>query len=515
MGNENGYKDYMEGGYDENITKKSVQVLQDSQRAARLAQHAEVRMESAWMAERQRIATETGERGATLDAIMNQYLEEDKYQQYLVDGAILRCENATLDDFELPNGEKVILEEVADQSDTERINIRLCVSENIKDDESESIKEGSISITGHTYATVKDTIKGKNIIPPCCNCKVAVNRDKEVERIMADSERNKQGVCKHLMQLNDEWRNLWKQGQSYLSKTNRVPTTMSVGFGEIGAGNYLSEKIMGEPETVQGITMTSMLFCKHGGIIMPVTSGQEVTYFQFTLRDLYECGWKKATIKDMEKLNQAMTDYNVTTKDSAVMMLATILAESGNCEWAREGDNTEYKLDHGEQWDAYIADLKAKGNKVGDYKWWERGVGYIQVTGKKAQEDFLVAIQIDKSSIKDEERVNYIAKDYAIEISVWYWTHVAKSDQGNLNAYLEAYGASDEIFLITQYFVNGYGDDAALQAIRKGEVTYDTDITTKELIVHWASGDKRYELPNGWEDRYIYWETVRDYFYGK
>lgn len=271
MGNENGYKDYMEGEYDGENAQKAEQEVWDRVRAENLAQHAEVRMESAWMAERERIAAETGERGAALDAIMNQYLKEDKYQQYLVDGAILRCENATLDDFELPTGEKVVLEGVTDQSDTERTHIKLCVSENVKDNDLESL----ILVGGLAYATVKDTIKGKNIIPPCCNCKVAINRDKEAERIMADPERNKQGVCRHLMQLNDEWRNLWKQGQSYLSKTNRVPTTMTAGFGEMSAGNYLSEKVTGGAETVLGITMTSMLFCKHGGIIMPVTSGQE------------------------------------------------------------------------------------------------------------------------------------------------------------------------------------------------------------------------------------------------
>ena len=509
MGNENGYKDYMEGEYDGENAQKAEQEVWDRVRAENLAQHAEVRMESAWMAERERIAAETGERGAALDAIMNQYLKEDKYQQYLVDGAILRCENATLDDFELPTGEKVVLEGVTDQSDTERTHIKLCVSENVKDNDLESL----ILVGGLAYATVKDTIKGKNIIPPCCNCKVAINRDKEAERIMADPERNKQGVCRHLMQLNDEWRNLWKQGQSYLSKTNRVPTTMTAGFGEMSAGNYLSEKVTGGAETVPGITMTSMLFCRHGGIIMPVTSGQ--IDFRFTLEDLHKCGWKDATEIDLENLNHAMAYFNVISKDSAVMMLATMLAESGKCECAREGDDTIYDLDQGKDWDKYIANLIANGNAVADYEWWERGAGYIQVTGKEAQEEFLREIGEDTSKITDEERVNHIANNYATEISVWYWACSAKSSKGNLNAYLEAYGASDEIFLITQYFVNGYGDDAALQAIRKGEVTYDTDITTKELIVHWASGDKRYKLPNGWKDRYIYWETVRDYFYGK
>ena len=509
MGNEYDYKDFLEGQYDVETRQCVAQESEDIQRAAGLAQRAEVKMESAWMAERVRIAAETGERGAALDAIMNQYMQEDTHQQYLVDGAILRCENATLDDFELPNGEKVVLEKPLFKRETERTQIRLCVSENAPKDNTDS----PMSIGGFAYATVKDTIKGRNIIFPCCNCKVAVNRAEETEKIMADPERNKHGVCMHLMQLNDEWRNLWKPGQSYLSKTNRVSNTMTAGAWELGGEDYLSEKVAAKAETVPGITMTSMLFCRHGGIIMPVTSGQ--IDFRFTLEDLHKCGWKDATEIDLENLNHAMAYFNVISKDSAVMMLATMLAESGKCECAREGDDTIYDLDQGKDWDKYIANLIANGNAVADYEWWERGAGYIQVTGKEAQEEFLREIGEDTSKITDEERVNHIANNYATEISVWYWACSAKSSKGNLNAYLEAYGASDEIFLITQYFVNGYGDDAALQAIRKGEVTYDTDITTKELIVHWASGDKRYKLPNGWKDRYIYWETVRDYFYGK
>ena len=35
-----------------------------------------------------------------------------------------------------------------------------------------------------------------------------------------------------------------------------------------GVGNILGEF----PEEVDGITMTSVLFCKHGGLITPVTS---------------------------------------------------------------------------------------------------------------------------------------------------------------------------------------------------------------------------------------------------
>lgn len=190
-------------------------------------------------------------------------------------------------------------ERIADQSDTERTHIRLCVSENAQGND----PEGSMSVGGLAYATVKDTIKGKNIIPPYCNCKIAADRSAEIARIMADPERRKHGVCIHLMQLNDEWRNLWKPGQSYLSKTNRAPVTLTDGSGEE----------VGEPETAEGITMTSMLFCRHGGIIMPVTSGQVIeTVYDFEKIDkiVEPSGevWQEETVYIARYVSRCMLD---------------------------------------------------------------------------------------------------------------------------------------------------------------------------------------------------------------
>lgn len=36
-----------------------------------------------------------------------------------------------------------------------------------------------------------------------------------------------------------------------------------------------NQNLAAEASEEDGITMTSVLFCKHGGLIMPVTSGQE------------------------------------------------------------------------------------------------------------------------------------------------------------------------------------------------------------------------------------------------
>ena len=148
-------------------------------------------------------------------------------------------------------GEKVVLENKAD----EVCNIILNVPENpvYEDDDSEN----SMMINGLRYATVKDTIKNVNIIVPKCNCRLAADRDEEEKRIRNDTDRNKNGVCMHLMRLNEEWDNYRVEGTEYLKRDNAIKGISVV------------------DKSVEGITMTSVLFCKHGGLIMPVKSGQE------------------------------------------------------------------------------------------------------------------------------------------------------------------------------------------------------------------------------------------------
>jgi len=132
-----------------------------------------------------------------------------------------------------------------------------------------------MSVNHLIYATVKDTVQQVNIASPKCNCRLAVNRNAERKRIADDMERNKNGVCRHLMDLNGTWDNFEVDGTTYLKKVNAIinlfPSEDGEGLVE-GPGDIIGEE--------DGITMTSVLFCKHGGLIMPVTSGQE--NFQLT-----------------------------------------------------------------------------------------------------------------------------------------------------------------------------------------------------------------------------------------
>lgn len=134
--------------------------------------------------------------------------------------------------------------------------------------------ENPISDNGLIFATVGDTIKDINIIPFKCKCKIEADRESEINAIKADKSCARHGVCRHLMQLNPEWENVSFDGGSYLSKTDisgsvQVPDNylQQVRYGIVKNSSIAVEK--------EGINMCSILFCKHGGIITPVNSGQK------------------------------------------------------------------------------------------------------------------------------------------------------------------------------------------------------------------------------------------------
>jgi len=80
---------------------------------------------------------------------------------------------------------------------------------------------------------------------------LAPYNDREWETLEADEFCIEGGTCRALMNLNEEWDNLPSE-QSYMLFWNEKRRWM-----------------------FSGITMSSILFCKHGGFIIPVISGQK------------------------------------------------------------------------------------------------------------------------------------------------------------------------------------------------------------------------------------------------
>lgn len=93
--------------------------------------------------------------------------------EYLVDGALLGCTNATWEDFEMSDGSLVHLDEMEEKMKQGEPRIPLNVWEN------------SLSKDGFRHATVTDTVKSHNIVPFLCNCGMpALSRSEKKLRII-------------------------------------------------------------------------------------------------------------------------------------------------------------------------------------------------------------------------------------------------------------------------------------------------------------------------------------------
>ena len=162
--------------------------------------------------------------------LQTEYLKNE--DEYLVSGAQLRCSMAT--------SKKMTIEG------------RTYVPENPSETTYLECEENRMeSGGGKVNATTKDCVVYKNIKPFRCNCRVGPCDDEEKDMLLVDESCLTDGTCKALIDLSEHWDNYPSQIPHFRYKDER--------FGE-----------------VSGITMMSMLFCKHGGIITPVTSGQEI-----------------------------------------------------------------------------------------------------------------------------------------------------------------------------------------------------------------------------------------------
>ena len=198
-----GFGDYLERNYD--AGREEEQVKEDHIQAKEI--NAEIEKMKNKM--RSQVINEAvKEKGISvinsggIEGIYNDYV--NKEEEYLVDGAILQCNQATWDDFPVPGGEPVVLEGDIFKAQKPHTTLR--------------VYENPIYSNGLIFATVGDTIKGTNIIPFKCNCKIEADRESEIEKIKNDKSCSKHGVCRHLMQLNSEWENVSLGGSSYLSK---------------------------------------------------------------------------------------------------------------------------------------------------------------------------------------------------------------------------------------------------------------------------------------------------------
>ncbi len=114
--------------------------------------------------------------------------------------AVLTCDQATVEDFILPNKQVIHLR-----------------------DRKESRKQGELEVdenpvysNGLCYATVRDTEAGINIPLFWCNCKQSQVSREEMMNIMKEKRCHEFGVCRYLMKVEQH-----ANGRRGLSDANR------------------------------------------------------------------------------------------------------------------------------------------------------------------------------------------------------------------------------------------------------------------------------------------------------
>ena len=246
------YKKYLKGDYQGTKFEKTAQKFIDTTRAIHTEKQINIKSQNALQTHTEEMLKQNDITSDKIANLLEDYNTEDKFHEYLINGAILTCTSCTLDGFELPASgiypkEYICLETENDSADEMYQRLQTVLN----------VEENSTEINKIPYATVNDTIKGINIIPFRCNCSVGIIRNTENEKVAMNIEFcRKYGVCACLMDLNEQWDNMpLENGKSYLIKTDVNKDGVSV--------------------EAEGITRTSILFCKHGGLIVPITSGQD------------------------------------------------------------------------------------------------------------------------------------------------------------------------------------------------------------------------------------------------
>lgn len=286
--------DFLEGNYDSG--KEDGQAKEDNFQAARIEAWAE-RLENEKKEERINAALADGRLLSDSSVAVKKFFSNygNDENEYLMDGAILTCNMATTD-------VQIIRGTVFGIGGTgiggERKHTRL------------SIPIGVSSAGNLNMATVKSHEKGKHILPFECNCAYWPDRDWEIEEIFSDVEECKKlGTCQKLMKLENDWENIIKETDYESFDTE-------------------------EGEQAEVVTMMSMLFCSHGGLITPVTSGQVVGLWDVAAIACTGTGkYAKALTDDQKKMNATyIYNYfsNLGWSPQAICgMLGNIQIESG------------------------------------------------------------------------------------------------------------------------------------------------------------------------------------------
>ena len=282
-------------------------------------------------------------------------------------------------------------------------------------------------------------------------------------------------------------------GEYYDKETEEV--YLRARYYESSVGRFITrDTYTGESD--EPLSLHLYTYCENDGVNMVDPSG----HYKIKMKHINGMKWKKNwkgrkwTKKNISMMNALLKKYGIKKKKSIALMMATCDQESGQGRIMQEEGDDNYCRSHG-------------------YTVYTKGAGYIQITGND-QLDFLSYIGVKPKTNRTEQ----ISKKYAWEAACWEWGICQKGGH-SMNKYVSDHGKSISVFLITQYYINGWpyskGDkkyeqfNSDMISLRKK--TKKFSYNRKKIVVD----NMKYRAPSRWSERSKSYEKAMKVFYGK
>ena len=282
-------------------------------------------------------------------------------------------------------------------------------------------------------------------------------------------------------------------GEYYDKETEEV--YLRARYYESSVGRFITrDTYTGESD--EPLSLHLYTYCENDGVNAWDPSG----HYKIKMKHINGMKWKKNwkgrkwTKKNISMMNALLKKYGIKKKKSIALMMATCDQESGQGRIMQEEGDDNYCRSHG-------------------YTVYTKGAGYIQITGND-QLDFLSYIGVKPKTNRTEQ----ISKKYAWEAACWEWGICQKGGH-SMNKYVSDHGKSISVFLITQYYINGWpyskGDkkyeqfNSDMTSLRKK--TKNFSYNRKKIVVD----NMKYRAPSRWSERSKSYEKAMKVFYGK
>jgi hypothetical protein len=202
-----------------------------------------------------------------------------------------------------------------------------------------------------------------------------------------------------------------------------------------------------------------------------------------TSKMMSDFGWPVSDT-ELSKINFMLNRYKIIDMRSIRLFMATCGHESAKGKNSIETGSDSYFISNG-------------------YTRETRGAGYIQITHKETHKKFLESVN---DSFDGADTATYIAENYPWEAAGWFWsaTDAKSTSAGSLNDYTVKYGDSLNVFLIIQFFVNGWPRRYNVSPREDMPNNYATDI--RDGKTPWSISNniltvygENFTAPNGWD----------------